>query len=71
MGGHDGDAPSPNSCSGISNGHSISTRWSENGRTRLDGRLPKFESEGEIEEVKLSAEENLLLREACKRTKLV
>ena len=36
-----------------------------------DGLLPKFEFEGDTEEVKLSAEEKLLLREACKRTKLV
>ena len=36
----------------------------------LDGPLSKFEFEGETEEVKLSAEEKLLLREACKKTTL-
>ena len=37
--------------------------------TTLDGLLSKFEFEG-TEEVKLSAEEKLLLREACNKTKL-
>ena len=35
----------------------------------LDGLLSKFEFEGETEEVNLSAEEKLLVREACKKTK--
>ena len=38
--------------------------------TTLDGPLSKFKFEGETEEVKLSAEEKLLLREARKKTKL-
>ena len=37
--------------------------------TRVDGVLSKFEFDGETEEVKLAAEEKLLLREACKKTK--
>ena len=47
----------------------ISTRWSGNGRTRSTAFSPNSSSMGESEEVKLSAEEKLLLREACKKTK--
>ena len=36
----------------------------------LDGLLSESEFEGETEDVKLSAEEKLLLREACEKTEL-
>ena len=67
MAGHDGDAASPGSCSGTD------TDFDEVLRKRkdtLDGLLSKFEFDGETKEVKLTAEEKLLLREARKKTKL-
>ena len=48
----------------------ISTRWSGSGRRRST-TYSKFEFEGESGEVKLSAKEKLLLREARKKKKLV
>ena len=51
----------------------MDTDFNEVGRTQkdtLDGLLSKFEFEGDTEEVKLTAEEKLLLREAHEKTKL-
>ena len=67
MGGHDGDAPSTGTCNGIGNGHSF-RRGAQDTHPSLHS---KFEFDGETEEVKLTAEEKPLLREACNITKLV
>ena len=64
VGGHCGDCPSPGLSRGLGCGHRL--RRVHRGRSRLTACSPHFE----IEEVKLTAEEMLLLREACKKTKL-
>ena len=69
MGGHDGDRQ-PTAVPAASG---MDTDLDEVVRKRkdtLDGLLSTFEFEGETEEVKLSAEEKLLLHKPRKKTKL-
>ena len=67
VGGHDGDGPSPGSCSSIGNGHRFQRR-AEEAKDTLDGLLSKFESTVRPRRVKLTPRSCCCARVARKRS---